>query len=803
MIKFLSNNFIFKFLSFFIKPLISADVRYEGKEEFNQNYRIIYALSSESLIDLIVLNKVCKKQNITSPFDSLPNSKLKQFVSLKTPKYIVSEQKFQRQKTFNLEEILEVEKDIVIIPVSISWGKRPDKQQSLFKIIFSPSWRPAGSIKKIFKLLVHGRNIQIQFEKGLHVTDEIDLEKTNLQNSLILSRYLRAVFRKSKQAMLGPDISHRRTLVQSLVRNSHVRDEIKKLSDGKISRQRQLSKKAYKYANEICSDLNYPIVSLLVAGFTWFWNTRYDGLHTKNIDKIREISKENSLIFVPCHRSHIDYCALSYLLHENGLMLPQVAAGNNLNLPIIGGILRGGGGVFMRRSFMNNSLYSVVFFEYIRALMTRGSSIEFFPEGGRSRTGLSLPARPGLLSLTLRSFASLKVKQVKVVPVYIGYEKILEGQSYLSELSGGKKKTESIFDPFKVFKDFRNYLGNAYLNFSEPIDLETFLKENVGEDYEIQSPQEKPEWLDKVTNELGESVTRSINNSVAVTSSSLFAVALLTEPTQTLSKEDLTKRINFFLGLIEDTPDYKDVWLTQKDTEEIILKTEKLGFIQSKMIGSKKIYRPTSDQVATLSFYKNNIAHIFVLYSLICESVKFVNRAPKDKVIKLIQMIYPIFSKDFHLKNKMVDDIFIEQAIDVLIRKGLLELEDEVINAPSEHSRYREEYIALSNLCEPSLKRFYIAMSVIWNKEMILKEDFRKECKDIAKKLEALEGWPYPEFSDSAKFDNFLYMMIRTKFFKEDEMNLLSASKITKKAKIGYEQFFDKEFIGFIDKQLI
>ena len=164
MIKFLSNNFIFKFLSFFIKPLISADIRYEGKEEFNQNYRVIYALSSESLIDIIVLNEICKKENITLPFDSLPNSKLKQFVSLKTPKYIVSEQKFQRQKTFNLEEILEVEKDIVIIPVSISWGKRPDKQQSLFRIIFSPSWRPAGSIKKIFKLLVHGRNIQIQFE---------------------------------------------------------------------------------------------------------------------------------------------------------------------------------------------------------------------------------------------------------------------------------------------------------------------------------------------------------------------------------------------------------------------------------------------------------------------------------------------------------------------------------------------------------------------------------------------------------------------------------------------------------------
>ena len=140
-------------------------------------------------------------------------------------------------------EILNIEKDITIIPVSMSWGNRPDKQQSLFKILFSPSWRPAGSMKKIFKLLVHGRHLQIQFEKGLDVKKEIDQKNSNRQNSLILSRYLRAVFRKSKQAMLGPDISHRRTLVQSLVRNAHVREEIKKLSDGKKGRKKQSKEK--------------------------------------------------------------------------------------------------------------------------------------------------------------------------------------------------------------------------------------------------------------------------------------------------------------------------------------------------------------------------------------------------------------------------------------------------------------------------------------------------------------------------------------------------------------------------------
>ena len=566
---FYTNSFIFKLLSFFIKPLISSKLRTEDLNKLESNRNIVYALASESVIDLAALNEICKQNSLPSPLENLSGIGSKRFICLKSPKYLISEQKFKRQKTHNLEEILSYEDDIAIIPVTISWGNRPDKEQSLFKIIFSPSWRPAGAVKRIFKLIIHGRNLTIQFERLFDIKQEVEQNNSTEKNALIISRYLRAVFRKSKQAMLGPDISHRRTLVKSLVRNKYVRNEIKTLADGNNSRNRQLTKKAYRYANEICSDLNYPIVNLLASGFTWFWNTRYEGLHTKNLEEIRELSKDNSLIYLPCHRSHIDYCALTYLLYENGLMVPQVAAGNNLNLPIIGGILRGAGAVFMRRTFMSNTLYSTVFFEHIRALMTRGNSIEFFPEGGRSRTGLSLPSRPGLLSLIIRSYASLKNQNVKIVPVYIGYEKILEGQSYLSELAGGKKKKESIFDPLKVFKDFRNYLGNAYLNFSEPIDLDSFLKEHVG-DYSISSPQEKPEWLQQATSQLGQKVIKSINNSVAVTSTSLFSVALLTSSTHAMSEEDMISRIKFFMTLIRNSSDYKDVWFTQEDIQETV-----------------------------------------------------------------------------------------------------------------------------------------------------------------------------------------------------------------------------------------
>jgi len=800
MFRVLTKNRIFVILSLCLSKIIKFEIELDNiSDEDLKDEHIIFALPTDSASDLMALGLANKNKHIPSPVDKLTNSNLERFICLKDPKYIVSEQKIKRQQPENLEAILNLQKEnLSIIPVSFIWGKHPDKQQSLFKIIFSPSWRTSGSIKKLFKIIFHGRNLIIQFHKPLRVKELIDYSNSNNKNSQLLSRYLRALFRRSKQAMLGPDISHRRTMVKTLVKNKHVREEINKQSKGKKLRKRRLVKKAYKYGREICSDLSYPIVRMLVRGFTWFWNSRYEGINIRNIEYVKNISKDNALVYVPCHRSHIDYCALTFILYENGLMLPQVAAGNNLNLPIIGGILRGAGAIFMRRSFMKNTIYSTVFFEYIRSLMIRGSSIEFFPEGGRSRTGLSLPSRPGLLSLILRSFASLKIQKVKIIPIYIGYEKILEGQSYLSELSGSKKKRESLLDPFKVLKDFNDYLGNAYLNFGKPIDLGEFLEENVSQDFHIDSPLERPEWLKPVTGLLGDEIIRSINSSVAISSTSLFAISLLTDPTQALNSDSLKKRISFYLSLVNKSNSYKDVWLTETNPEEIISKVEKLRFIKHQLIGSDSVYKPTPSEVAALSFYKNNISHIFILYSLICESVRYVEKISKEDLYALIEMIYPVISREYFLQSPHIEKEEIDNSLKTLLEEGVLtSKEPGSYCKPSRNDDHFDKYSSLCNICEPSVKRFYIAMSVLWNQNNISKEKLQTDCDLIAKELERLEGWPYPEFSDKTKFRNFIELLINERYIKVNK-ELLSASKITLKAQDSYKVFFDKKFLELI-----
>ena len=118
-------------------------------------------------------------------------------------------------------------------------------------------------------------------------------------------------------------------------------------------------------------------------------------------------------------------------MYAKGLMIPHIAAGDNLNMPLVGRFLRGGGAFFMRRSFRQDPLYASVFAEYVYQLAQRGHCLEFFPEGGRSRTGRLLPAKFGLLKMCVDSQQRGLPKPLAFVPVYFGYEIVLEGSSYL------------------------------------------------------------------------------------------------------------------------------------------------------------------------------------------------------------------------------------------------------------------------------------------------------------------------------------------------------------------------------------
>ena len=805
MLRFWIRDRFFSAVKYCVSPFISFEVEFEEgiSEKDLSNPKTIYALPNKSVSELVALDKYTNKQNIASPIESFEETNLQRFIRLIPPKFDVGAQKIKRFLPENLPQILSLEDEkIILIPVSFYWGMHPDKQKSFFKIVFSQSWAVSGSFKKFFRVLLHGRSLVIKFNRPLTLSELKDKERTVEESSRLVSRYLRAIFRKTKKAAIGPDISHRRTLVRSLSRDKVVREEIKAQSNGDLKKKRRLNKKAFKYANEICSDINYPIVRNLQRGLGWFWNKRYDGIHLRNLDKIKSIADDNSLVYVPCHRSHIDYLALSYILLEKGLMLPHIAAGNNLNLPILGRIGKGGGAFFMRRSFRGNKLYSLIFFQYFRRLLQRGSSIKYFPEGGRSRSGFSLQAKPGLLSMTIRSFASLSNEKVKLIPTYIGYEKIIEGNSYLSELLGKEKKRENFLDLFKTIKDFGNFLGNAYINFGEPIDLKDFLEQEVAlKDYRINSPLDRPIWLKKATHSLGIEVMKGINKSSVITTSSLFSLGLLTETTQTLDTKIISQRIELFIDLLKRNQNFKDVWLTEDSPEKIITKTEELGLIKSQLIGGERVFRPTRNEAALLSFYQNNISHFFLLYSLVCLSLKYVEELSEEEILRLTNLVYPFLQSDFYLPwtNEQVGKVVVNN-LKILIELGLVVKKDKgLLTKPEKDSKEYRDFLALSNISEPSIKRFYIVMSTLWKEETDILE-LQDRCEAIANKLQEIEGWLYTEFSDASKFKSFITKLLDDRYIKENTNSKLSASRITKRVQKEFQQFFNQEFMNEVNR---
>ena len=141
----------------------------------------------------------------------------------------------------------------------------------------------------------------------------------------------------------------------------------------------------------------------------------------------------------------MDYLLLSYAIYQHGFAIPHVAAGVNLNLPVVGPVPAQGRRV-LHAPELSAATRSTRWCsrQYLAAIMARGHSIEYFIEGGRSRSGRLLEPATGMLSMTVRSFLRQPRRPVVFVPVYFGYERIWEGATYIGELSGRPKEKESI-----------------------------------------------------------------------------------------------------------------------------------------------------------------------------------------------------------------------------------------------------------------------------------------------------------------------------------------------------------------------
>ncbi len=728
---------------------------------------VCYVLETGGLADILALEKACAEHGMPSPTGSF------EFCGVREPRRFVVMRNLDgvfvrrpsREGSRRLRRLVEgaadCEQELLLIPVAIYWGRSPEKDRSVFKLLFSENWEIIGRTRKFFVTLLHGRNTLLRFSHALPIrsicTDDIEAPVAFRK----LSRILRVHFRKRRSATVGPDLSHRRTLVDQVLRAPAVRRAINAEGGDDIRKQEVARRKAEKYALEIAADISYPTIRVLVRVLRWLWNRIYDGVEVNHMQTLHDVANEKEVIYVPCHRSHFDYLLLGYVTYQEGLQLPHIAAGINLNMPIVGGILRRGGAFFLRRSFKGNRLYAAVFDAYIQQVLGRGHSMEYFIEGGRSRTGRLLQPKGGMLAMTVNAYITNPQRPIVFVPIYFGYEKLIEGDSFISELGGAAKQKESLGGLIRSVKSLRDHFGKVAVNIGEPIDLEPLLDtmRPTWREHEAENG-ERPSWLTGIVDELGEQIMQNINSAAAVTPISLLAYALLATPKQTIGLAELRRQIELSLALLHRFR-YSELVTTPDWTpDQIIEHGEKLGVINRSSHPMGEVIHMPERTAVLMTYFRNNVLHLFAVPAAVACCFIQGRQLPHSELQRLIRLIYPFMKKELCLKweHDEVDTVTTE-AIDSFLDLGLLtEGDGKALVRPPAGSAKAFQLLMLGQSMVPMLQRFYLAIAILVRNGSGTLSRARLEtmCQQSGERLSMIYGLHSPDFFNKTLFHDFI-----------------------------------------------
>ncbi len=654
--------------------------------------------------------------------------------------------------------------DVLLIPTSVYWGRAPQKEGSWFRLLFAESWTLTSRLRKFFAVLINGRDTMLEFGEPISLRSLLEEEPQSAQARRV-TRVLRGVLRRQRATRIGPDMSHRRTILARVLRARAVRQvAAAEAREKKISR-RQALLRARGYGEEIAANYSHSFVRFMAIIFTRVWNRVYDGVILSHADSLPQVAQGNEIVYVPCHRSHMDYLLLSYAIYTQGYAIPHIAAGINLNIPIVGRLIRKAGAFFIRRSFGGNALYTVVFMKYLAAIMARGHSIEYFIEGGRSRTGRLLQPKTGMLTMTVRSYLRDPVRPVVFMPVNFGYERIVEAATYVGELSGKPKQKEGFLDLLRAVRVLRERFGAVNVNLGEPLHLDALLDKHLPE-WRTQAFNDdtRHPGINAVVNELAVAIMQRINAAAAVNPINLLALCLLATQRSALVEQDLLRQLQLYRGYLETMPYGDRVTVTRLSAPEILAYAESLGIVTRNPHKLGDVIRMTDANAVLTTYYRNNVLHLFAMPSLIaCAFIANAEMRTED-IQRLAWRIYPYIAAELFLKWRETElPRVVIQTLAVLREHGVLQCnaEQTVWRRPPPASAGAMQLSLLAQLTLQFIERYYLAIALLIEAGpgQITQRALAERCQLMAQRMTLLYGFNSPEFFDRALFENFIDLL--------------------------------------------
>ncbi|MEY4514858.1 MAG: hypothetical protein RLZZ450_6980, partial [Pseudomonadota bacterium] len=424
------------------------------------------------------------------------------------------------------------------------------------------------------------------------------------------------------------------------------------------------------------------------------WNKIYDGIDVdqEGMARVREAARHGPLILLPSHKSYVDFLVLSDVFYTNQLSPPLIAAGDNLSFWPLGPIFRRGGAFFIKRVFKGNKLYSATVDTYMRRLLLDGHHIELFIEGGRSRTGKLLPPKFGLLSMLVDACLALKDRPIHFVPISIGYELLVEQQSYMHELAGGDKTAENIGGLLnKTPEVLRSRYGRLYIQFGEVMSFDKLVEDAIGNDRTAAEKDAKamrlrdlsPVHRRNLVQRIGHRATYEINRVTVVTPAALFSTCFMVNRRRGIGRAQLAELATLLRDVLRQMGARLAPTIDHDGPINLRALEEAVGLLRDgKLVvqhgeGKEAVYTLPEDRRVALEYYKNNIIHFFVPRALISAAllVREDERAVSEHALReRVRKISRLFKYEFMYRADTSFDQIFDDALRDMLNAGEIEL---------------------------------------------------------------------------------------------------------------------------------
>lgn len=597
----------------------------------------------------------------------------------------------QQSQRDPIEELIRVQRDldqrIYLVPQIVVWERRPEyTQRNLVDLLFGERENP-GRLRKLLHFLVYHRGAVVRMGEPVDLRDFLgqigELPEARAAKKLRL--LLRGYLYREKKLIKGPAVKPRAWLLDRIRRSPQVREAIERAAREQGRPMRALERRADRLLDKIAADFRFNWIVFARILFDFVLNRIYAGVEfcEDDAERIRRAGRQGTLVFVPCHRSHLDYILISWIVFYQQMLPPHIAAGANLGFWPLGPVLRRWGAFFLRRSFQEDPLYATLLSSYVKELVREGYTQEFFIEGTRSRTGALMPPRVGMLSMYLDAAAEGVAPDVIFVPMSLSYEKVVEEGEYRRELTGGDKQTEDIRGLAGTAQVLASRYGRVYVRAGAPISGRAVLEE-AGEPLAKMTREGRKVFLKRV----GERILWEIHRVTPVTPSAVAATVLLGHDRRGILVRDFHARCSFLIEYLRDRDAaFSNSMLNEPrdalDEALRVFSAAKLAQIFEEP-DANDIIAIVPESRLTMDYYKNNIINHLADAALAAVAVGEHSRSDRDAYGRFTGL-RALLSVEFRSEPELEDSALAAATLAELIENDVLRAADgtiEVANPP-------------------------------------------------------------------------------------------------------------------------